>query len=112
MKAHKSDAAQYEYESIDSTNGAIHLTNGLGPSGTGEAVTIAATSTASTALYTGMVDVVCDTPCFIEVGTAPTAVLDTSYRLPANSIIRVPVGTSNKIAVIGTSGSLWIHPVS
>jgi len=99
---------------LEETAGALHITNGLGPmgAGVGEKVVIGATTAQSTGTYSGGVDVVCDTPCFIEVGSNPTAVIDTSYRLPANSVIRVPVGISNKLAVIGTSGNLWIHPVA
>jgi len=79
--------------------------------GVGEKLVIGAASAQSTGTYSGSVDLSCDTPCFIEIGASPAAVIDTSYRMPANALIRVPVGTNSKLAVIGTSGNLWIHPV-
>jgi len=98
----------------DYTEGALHVTNGLGPlgAGAGEKIAIGATSAQSVGTYSDLVDLICDTPCFIEIGSNPTAALDTSYRLAANVTYRLPVGANSKIAVIGTSGNLWVHPVA
>lgn len=85
----------------------------LSPQGqsAGQSISISGTSQQSTAIASAYVDLVADTACSIAIGTNPTAVVATSYRIPANTPVRLGIVTGSKIAVIGTSGTLYISPV-
>ena len=79
---------------------------------TGETIAISGSSQQTTAIAATQVDITADTACFVAVGTNPTAALNTSYRIPATQApIRLGITSGDKIAVIGTAGNLWIHPV-
>ena len=96
---------------------ATKVTEGKSPRnvGPGQKVTTSTTSAQSTAVAEGVneVDLIANTPTYIEVGANPTATVDTSYRIPAETIVRLPLYPGDKIAAVaGTSGNLWIHPVA
>lgn len=98
------------------TGGAAHVLEkgvALSPYGhTGQTVAISGASAQSSAITATQVDVTADTACFIALGNNPTAALNTSYRIPAGvGPIRLGLTSGDKIAVIGTAGNLWIHPV-
>ena len=52
-----------------------------------------------------------DTLCYVAVGTAPTAAIATSYAVPPNTVIPIPIIDQDKIAVIGSAGVAYFHPV-
>jgi len=59
------------------------------------------------------VDLTTDAACFIEIGTNPTAVVNTSYYLVAGVPYRLPLLAGDKVAAITASGSanLYWHEV-
>lgn len=85
----------------------------MGPEGaaSGNVRTISGTSAQTAAITGEAVDLCVDTACWVEIGSNPTAALNTSYYLPANTVVRFPITSGNKIAVIGTTGNLYYHPV-
>lgn len=85
----------------------------LSPQGqsAGQSIAISGSSQQSSAITETQVDLMADTACSIAIGTNPTAVIATSYRLPANTLVRLGLVSGSKIAVIGTSGTLYISPV-
>jgi hypothetical protein len=87
---------------------ALTLTNG-----SGQNVTITASSAQSTALPAGtaIIRLVASVDCYVEIGGAsPVAAVGTSAFLPAGSPEYFSLDTAlvNKVAVIGTSGVLNI----
>jgi len=80
---------------------------------TGQTAQIHVPDVSVPAAKAGWVDLVCDTPCFIEIGTNPTAVVDTSYYLAAGVTYRFPLVRGDKIAAITSTGTanLWWHEV-
>lgn len=78
----------------------------------GGTLTITGTSAQTGAIAAPFVDVQADTACFIKIGVNPVAVLNTSYRLPADVVLRLALAPGDKIAVIGTGGNFWYHPVT
>lgn len=85
--------------------------NGVNP-GASQAVAVGASSTQSSAVGANTQAVLlCSTvACFVTVGASPTAVANTSMYLPANTLLFVAIGGSQKVAVIQASGagSLYI----
>ena len=109
-------STEYGRKLVQGTAGALWtLEKGeaLSPYGfTGQTVAISGASAQSAAITATQVDVTADTACFIALGNNPTAALNTSYRIPAGvGPIRLGLTSGDKIAVIGTAGNLWIHPV-
>ena len=82
---------------------------------TGEALAVSPTSAATSAITDAiLVDIVAATTgCFIEFGETPTAVVGTSYWLPADTIVRFPWRNGDKVAgvVAADTTTLQIHPV-
>lgn len=86
----------------------------------GQKVAMAAGSQQSAAvlpLQQGLiwVDFVSDVDCFLAFGSSPTAVVDTTYYVVAQTCTRLPMTAGNKVAVIpksGSTGNLWLHPVA
>lgn len=78
--------------------------------GPSQAVSISGSSAASSAVGANTTAVLlCATvACFVAVGAAPVAVANTSLYLPANVPLFVGIAGGQKVAVIGTSGSLYI----
>lgn len=98
------------------TNGAAHVIDQSTPlspqnQAPGGTIALSGSSQQTAAIAATTVDVQADTACFIAIGSNPTAALNTSYRIPANTPIRVGLTTGSKIAVIGTTGNFWYHPV-
>ena len=86
-----------------------HLYSG----GQSQAVAISSTSAQSTAITGSKTVYLCSTgDCFIRQGSNPTALSNgTDQFLPGYTPMRYAGFVSgNKIAVIGTSGSLYITP--
>lgn len=85
----------------------------LSPQGqaAGETIVISGSSQQTAAIAATAVDIQADTVCYIAIGANPTAALNTGYRIPANAPIRLGMTSGSKIAVIGTSGNFWCHPV-
>lgn len=81
----------------------------ISPSGSPQKMTITSSSTQSTVLSssTKLVRLCADTDCWIVIGANPTAAL-TSVYLPAKVPQVFGCEPSDKVAVIGTSGSLYI----
>jgi hypothetical protein len=83
--------------------------------GAGEVVAFTSTSGQSAALPTGTknVRVVLSTAGFIEIGTDPTAVVTTSFYLPAGVIEYFSAKAGQKVAVIRqtSDGSAYIRGV-
>lgn len=82
--------------------------------GVSQAVSISGTSAQSSALGSNTTAaMLCATvACFVALGTSPTAVANTSLFLPANVPVFVGVQGGHKVAVIGTSGTLYITEAS
>lgn len=80
----------------------------------GNKLSVSTTTAQSAAINGQYVDVVASEPMFIAVGTNPTAVEDTSYRIPKEVIVRIPWTDGDKLAAIVASGtaSLWYYPVN
>jgi len=78
--------------------------------GVSQSVAISGSSAQSGALGANTVAaMLCATvACFVAVGASPTAALNTSLFLPANVPVFVGVQGGFKVAVIGTSGTLYI----
>ena len=107
-----SDVSRYTYRTLRERIG--KLANALSALGveSGQTVAISGASAQSSAITATQVDVTADTACFVALGNNPTAALNTSYRIPAGvGPIRLGLTSGDKIAVIGTAGNLWIHPV-
>lgn len=101
-----------------STGGAALVTPKGGYSGPRNAtspaankMTITAASQQSGVLTGTLIHFWADTLCYIAVGTAPTAVIATSYPIPPNTLIPIPITDQDKIAVIGSAGVAYFHPV-
>jgi hypothetical protein len=103
------------------TAGAAHVTlrdSIMGPEGTaaGQPIGNTAASQQSAAITGDAVDISTDSTddVFIEIGSDPTAIVDTSYHLVSNFPHRFPITSGYKVAVIstGTNGKTWIHPVA
>lgn len=73
-------------------------------------VTITGTSAQSAAIAATQVDLLATAACWVAFGTNPTATTS-SYPLAANFPVRLGLVSGDKIAVIGTSGTLSIGPV-
>lgn len=106
----------HQPEDVGVTAGAAHTIDksvALSPRAyTGQTIAISGSSQQTTAITATEVDITADTACFVAVGTNPTAALNTSYRIPATQVpIRLGITSGDKIAVIGTSGNAWVHPV-
>lgn len=100
------------------TNGAAHVTPVAGYAGprgatspASNTIAISASSQQSGALTGTLVHFWTTTLCYIAIGTNPTAVIATSYAVPANTVIALPINDQDKIAVIGTTGNAYFHPV-
>lgn len=100
------------------TGDAQHVTvkdSSMGPEGAaaGNVRTFNGASAQTAAITGDAVDVAADSPCWIEIGSDPTAVVNTSYYMTANTTYRFPITSGNKIAAIddGTTGNLYYHPV-
>jgi histidinol dehydrogenase len=82
----------------------------------GASVTVAFTGTAGTTAAlpaaTQCVRVIATTDCFIEIGTAPTAVANTGLYLPAGSAEYFSCPPSSKVSAIQvtTGGSIYVTP--
>lgn len=79
---------------------------------TTQVVAIGSTSVQSSALgaSTKLVSLAATAACHVEFGANPTATNSTSMYIPANSVVKVAVTPSTKIAVIqnSTGGNLYI----
>ena len=73
-------------------------------------VSISGTSAQSGAITATQVDVCATVAAWVVIGTNPTATTS-GYYLPAGTIVRLGINSGDKIAVIGTSGTLYISPV-
>lgn len=84
-----------------------------GPRGAsaGGTIAISGSSQQTAVISETLVDVSCDTVCYLAIGAAPVAALNTSYRLTANTTYRFPIVSGDKLAVIGTTGNFWFSPV-
>lgn len=78
--------------------------------GVSQSVSIGGTSTKSNLLQaaTEVVQLVATVACFVQCGANPTAVVNTSMYIPANVPVLVGVTPGGYVAVIGTSGTLYI----
>lgn len=74
-------------------------------------VSISGASARSTVLPCQVVRVWCDTDCHIAFGDVGILALITSLLLKANTPEYFSMGSDTYIAVIGTSGSLFITPM-
>jgi hypothetical protein len=89
----------------------------MGPEGAaaGQPIGNTTASQQTSAIAGDAVDISTDSTddVFIEIGSNPTAVVDTSYHLTSNVTHRFPITSGNKVAVIstGTNGKTWTHPV-
>lgn len=100
------------------TDGAAHVyALPAGPEGAaaGEAISNTASSQQTAAITGDTIDVSTDSTddVFIEIGSDPTAVADTSYHICSNQTYRFPITSGNKVAVIatGTNGKTWVRVV-
>lgn len=74
-------------------------------------VSISGTSAQSGAIVADQVDLVATVAAVVVIGTNPTATLTSGYYLPAGVPVRLGIVSGDKVAVIGTSGTLYISPV-
>lgn len=74
-------------------------------------VTISGTSAQSGAITATEVDLCATVAAMCVIGTNPTATLTAGAYLPAGVLVRYSIQSGDKIAVIGTSGTLYITPV-
>lgn len=94
------------------------VTEGKSPRGAGPGEVVSTSTTAASSINPipdgiNEVDLIADQPTFIEVGQNPTSVTDESYRIPQETIVRIPVIPGDIIsAVAAASGNLWVHPVA
>ena len=85
---------------------------------TGASVKVAYTGTAGTTAALGtnasVVRVVATTDCFIEIGTAPTAVADTGLYLPALVPEYFACPPSAKVSAIqvAAGGTIYVTPIA
>ena len=79
----------------------------------GGKLTLSTSSSQTSEVGSSTVDIISDTDCFIEFGSDPTAVVDSSYYLAAGATYRLAIQSESKIAAITSSGSgsLWWHGV-
>lgn len=86
-----------------------------GPRGfTGQTLAItSAAATATGAISATWVDLVSTVFCFVDIGTAPSANVSTSYAVVPDIPYRVPITNGDKISAVAraSAGSLHIHPV-
>lgn len=88
---------------------------GYKPVGTGQSVAIGGASTQSTNVVSngagqdaglvGMVWLVSDVDCWVEIGPNPTAVVNTSTKLPAATPVYWACGNNDKVAVLQDSAA-------
>ena len=79
----------------------------------GETLTVTGVSQQSQQITENKIDITCDTAdCWISIGTNPVAAIGSSTRIVAGTV-RLPfkVVTGDKIAVIGTAGTMSYHGV-
>jgi hypothetical protein len=72
-------------------------------------VTASAGGTGSGSLGgTRIVELACDTDCFISIGPSAVATLTTSIYLPAKVPVRYACNPGDTVSAIGTGGNLYI----
>jgi hypothetical protein len=112
VKSGTTDTAQMGYF----TDGAGHVIDksvSLSPRNmpTVTPVAISGTSAQSGAIAATEVDLCATVAAMCVIGTNPTATLTAGAYLPAGVMVRYSLQSGDKVAVIGTSGTLYITPV-